>query len=118
MCLRKPVRAGGKPSLTDFEVLARGGTGETQISLVLCRPQTGRSHQIRVHLAGAGWPIVGDKRYGPGLLGLDQRARYLAAVHHMLHSRRIYFPMDREPIEAVAPLPPHYSELVALLGFE
>lgn len=51
-------RQRGKPSLTHFRVLAPG--------LVEARPETGRKHQIRVHLAAAGTPIVGDKIYGRG----------------------------------------------------
>jgi len=55
------VRADGAPSETRFEVLGRRA-GRTLLSLV---PHTGRQHQLRVHLASIGHPIVGDKLYGP-----------------------------------------------------
>jgi RluA family pseudouridine synthase len=61
----------GKKSRTDFEVIERfGGT-----TLIACHPITGRTHQIRVHLAGAGFPIYGDELYGGPSLYLSQIKR-------------------------------------------
>lgn len=57
---QKVDRALGKPSLTRWRVLARDG-GRTRLAL---EPVTGRSHQLRVHTAAMGWPIVGDALYG------------------------------------------------------
>jgi len=54
------VRSGGKKAITAFEVLQRRGDGTV---LLEARPVTGRAHQIRVHCAEAGWPIVGDRFY-------------------------------------------------------
>ena len=54
----------GAPSLTRFERLARGAAPHAGLSLLRCRLITGRTHQIRVHLAARGWPIVGDPTYG------------------------------------------------------
>jgi tRNA pseudouridine32 synthase/23S rRNA pseudouridine746 synthase len=54
-----PLR--GKPSMTRWQVLAREGR-RTRLALL---PLTGRSHQLRVHAAAMGWPIVGDRLYGP-----------------------------------------------------
>lgn len=56
------VTAGGKPAHTDFELGRRG----TEAWWITARPTTGRTHQIRVHLAGAGLPILGDSLYGDG----------------------------------------------------
>ena len=61
---------GGMPSVTRFERLRTIVVGPgRQISLVRCRLITGRTHQIRVHLAAKGWPIVGDPVYGTARRG-------------------------------------------------
>ena len=54
-------REHGRPALTHWRVLERGRDGRTRLSL---EPITGRSHQLRVHAAAMGWPIVGDALYG------------------------------------------------------
>ena len=54
----------GAPSLTRFERLARVAAPAAGLSLLRCRLVTGRTHQIRVHLAARGWPLVGDPTYG------------------------------------------------------
>ena len=58
-----PVAAGGKPALTRWRRLRQGAGGAW--SLLLLQPHTGRSHQLRVHLAALGHPILGDPLYGP-----------------------------------------------------
>jgi 23S rRNA pseudouridine1911/1915/1917 synthase len=62
------VRAGGREAVTHWEVLERyqGADGTPVASLLACRLETGRTHQIRVHLAHAGHPLIGDAVYGPG----------------------------------------------------
>lgn len=76
------VRAGGKKAITMWQVLRRDGDR----SLVQCRPRTGRTHQLRVHLAEAGHPIVGDELYGapPG-----EHAR---VGRFLLHAWRLVLP--------------------------
>jgi 23S rRNA pseudouridine1911/1915/1917 synthase len=76
--------------------------------MVRCRLITGRTHQIRVHLAAKGWPIVGDKTYGK----TDEFPR------QALHSWRTAFRQPRTGRELVieAPLPADMTELASALG--
>lgn len=105
----------GLPASTQFEVLARG-PGR---ALVAARPRTGRRHQIRVHLAHAGHPIVGDLLYGGDerqfvRLQLGQPVDVppgVAPGRHLLHAERLTFP---EPgtgrcIEVAAPRPADFA---------
>ncbi len=93
---RVVIDAAGKPSQTVLTTVLRG-----PISLVLLRPLTGRTHQLRVHLAAAGHPIVGDARYGRGPGPL------------MLHAYRLV----AGPVEAFAPVPAAFVEAAARAGF-
>jgi len=87
------------------------GVGKTA-SLLLCKPTTGRTHQIRVHLKEIGHPIVGDLRYGKTF-----RCR-LRPERHMLHAVRICFehPFTHKKIEAEAPVPDDFLDLLESIG--
>lgn len=89
----------GRPAETAFEVRERlpGAT------LLEAAPRTGRTHQIRVHLAAIGHPILGDRRYG----GWGADAERLGLERPFLHSFRLAFahPVTGEPIAVEAPLP-------------
>ena len=61
--VRQVVDPEGKPCCTNIEVLERFERGGERFALVYCLPETGRMHQIRVHLADSGHPIIGDKIY-------------------------------------------------------
>lgn len=93
---RRAVVATGKPSLTHYEVLEELGGGE--VSLLEVRLGTGRTHQIRVHLAAIGLPVVGDSVYGVPDPELKRQ---------FLHAWRLAFPhpVTGEPVEAESPLP-------------
>lgn len=93
----------GKPARTDFDCLG----GSAQVCLVRCTLHTGRTHQIRVHMAHIGHPLVADALYGGrAALGLQRQA---------LHAFRLAFahPVLGMPLEFHAPLPP---DLQAALG--
>lgn len=113
----------GAPSTTRFERLAYLPAPRAGISLVRCRLVTGRTHQIRVHLAARGWPIVGDRVYGePRWASVVDPA--LAAVlrqfpRHALHAWRASFahPATGRRLAIEAPIPEDMTALLAASGF-
>jgi RluA family pseudouridine synthase len=102
---RMTVAGAGQPAFTRFRVLARGG-GLTVVDLT---PLTGRTHQLRVHMAHIGYPIVGDSLYG------GERAREANRRLH-LHARRIVVPFYRNkpPVVVNAPVPAHMVKLLEM----
>ena len=85
------------------------------LSLIACHPETGRSHQIRVHLELQGLPIVGDKRYGASRRRpLPDQLAELAQVHHFLHAKHLRFvpAAGAEPLELSAPPPDRFARFV------
>ncbi len=119
--LMMEVHPDGLSARTAYRVLERTNAA----TLVHLFPQTGRQHQLRVHLASIGHPIVGDKLYGP-----DREAAFLENIEtgmtpellarlghgrHALHAHRVGFkhPGTGEPVSFVSPLPPDLAELWA-----
>jgi 23S rRNA pseudouridine1911/1915/1917 synthase len=103
---------GGTASVTKFERLRTVALDPTQyLSLVSCRLVTGRMHQIRVHFAAKGWPIVGDRVYKGGV---THRYRSAAITRQALHAWRVAFvhPAKNVHVEVTAPLPPDMQQLV------
>lgn len=106
-------RRGGKPSLTHFRTLERFG----RFAWVECEPKTGRTHQLRVHLAAAGAPILNDRFYGVpeirlllselkrGYKGRDEEKPLLDRLALHASSLTIRHPETREPVTVNAPLP-------------
>jgi tRNA pseudouridine32 synthase/23S rRNA pseudouridine746 synthase len=86
------------------------GKGERLTWLAL-EPLTGRTHQLRVHCAAMGWPIVGDDIYGTA-------PRFRGPVLH-LQAREIVVPISKNkpPVRVVAPVPGHMRERLALCGW-
>jgi 23S rRNA pseudouridine955/2504/2580 synthase len=98
--------------LTEYDVLDRAGDA---FAWLAAKPVTGRTHQIRVHLASLGTPIVGDFKYG----GTDARGRGDLENKLHLHARSIDIAHpDGGRLLVSAPLPPHMEKAFALLGFE
>ena len=101
-----------KAAVTEYAVM---GTAGQEFAWVAARPITGRTHQIRVHLASLGTPIVGDFKYG----GTDARAKGEIADKLHLHARSIDIGRpDGGRLQATAPLPPHMVKSWKLLGFD
>ena len=90
---RVSVHADGKPSHTVFRLLARW----PEMSLLEAQLKTGRTHQIRVHLAHLGFPILGDEKYGD--FALNKQLRPTGLKRMALHAWRMTF---RHPISGVA----------------
>jgi len=99
------VDAAGQPSRTRYRVLG-SASGVSTVELV---PETGRTHQLRVHMAHLGCPIVGDGVYG------GNRARGIDRHMH-LHAARIVLPYEtgKPPLDVTAPVPAHMRALVNL----
>jgi len=97
----------GQEAVTTWKVMGRGA-GLTWLAL---EPLTGRTHQLRVHCAEMGWPIVGDPIYGTAPRSGGQ------PLH--LHSREIVVPIskNREPIRVTAPVPEHMRERLSACGW-
>jgi len=102
----------GRPAVTTWRVMGRAQRNEQHLTWLALEPLTGRTHQLRVHCAEMGWPIVGDSIYGnaprsggPGL---------------HLHAREVVVPLykKREPIRVTAPAPLHMHERLRDCGWQ
>lgn len=107
------VRSGGAPAHTDFRVLER----LPGALLVEAMPRTGRTHQIRVHLAGCGLPILGDEFYGGPLQLRRPDGTRLAFPRVLLHAAALAFPhpMTQAPLQIAAPRPADFSRAIEQL---
>lgn len=102
----------GQPARTRYRIVDRAGNRATWVEL---QPLTGRTHQLRVHMAAIGHPIVGDGKYG------GQAAFLTGSVSRKmhLHARRLIIDHpDGTPLDVTAPLPEHFAATMAQLGFD
>lgn len=104
---RMEIDPEGQRATTTYRVLARVG----DLAFIEAKPKTGRTHQIRVHLASVGAPILGDPQYGD--LTEGQRAQSM-----MLHARRIIIPIsqNKDPVCVEAPPPQAMTAMLETLG--
>lgn len=103
----------GQPAQTRWRVLGRGHDKRGRpIAWLGLAPLTGRTHQLRVHCAAMGWPIVGDSIYG-------HAPRDGGPMLH-LHARAISIPLSKNkpPVDVTAPVPEHMRERLAACGWE
>jgi 23S rRNA pseudouridine1911/1915/1917 synthase len=119
--LKQMIHEKGAPAVTDFQVerrFVRQAFDRDQFAIVRAIPQTGRTHQIRVHLAHLGHPIVGDKIYGPNeqlyLRFIEtgftkELERELLLPRHALHSARLRL---ADEFDCRSPLPPDLARFV------
>jgi 23S rRNA pseudouridine1911/1915/1917 synthase len=112
--LRMVVAAGGRSAQTRIRVLAR----TTSAALVECELLTGRTHQIRVHLAHMRAPLMGDPLYGGPGRWKDVDGEALLLPHPALHAWKLSVdhPVTGERIHAEAPIPEAFRALAASLG--
>lgn len=102
----------GQPARTRYRVLERAGNRAAWVEL---QPLTGRTHQLRVHMAAIGHPIVGDGKYG----GPDAFLSGSISRKMHLHARRLIIDHpDGDKIDVTAPLPEHFAASMAQLGFD
>ncbi|RVU05375.1 RluA family pseudouridine synthase [Novosphingobium umbonatum] len=101
----------GQPARSRYRVIDRAGNSACWVEL---QPLTGRTHQLRVHMAAIGHPIVGDGKYG----GQDAFLTGSISRKMHLHARRLIIEHpDGTPLDVEAPLPDHFAASLAQLGF-
>ena len=98
----------GQPAVTTWKVMGR----VDQLAWLALEPLTGRTHQLRVHCAAKGWPILGDTIYGT--------APCSAGPGLQLHAREVVVPLykNRAPISVSAPVPLHMHERLQACGWQ
>lgn len=97
----------GREAVTHYQVLKRFG----EYTYIQCKLETGRTHQIRVHMASIGHPLLGDAVYGP------KKCPYPKLQGQTLHAKTLGFvhPSTGEYVEVAAPLPEYFEELLKKL---
>lgn len=98
---RQTVSPDGRPARTHYRVLR--STGDR--SLLECRLETGRMHQIRAHLAAAGHPLLGDALYGGDLSSVSRQALHCAELS-------FFQPVTGERLRVISPIPEDFSQLL------
>jgi 23S rRNA pseudouridine1911/1915/1917 synthase len=123
---RMAIREGGREAITHWQVLGRYAdtAGEPIASLIECRLETGRTHQIRVHLAALGHPLLGDAHYGAGFktkatrLPETAQSAITALGRQALHAHilGVEHPVTGKLLEFKADPPPDFARVLVALG--
>ena len=105
-----------RDAVTHWRVLARGEADGQSFTLVRCELETGRTHQIRVHLSSIGHPLLGDSLYGGGNTKFETRHRALIQGQ-CLHAKELHFmhPRTGNLMHFVCPLPADIERVVGLI---
>jgi 23S rRNA pseudouridine1911/1915/1917 synthase len=109
------VKEGGKPSVTEYSVLVESPKDARldQVSLVRVKLHTGRTHQIRVHMAHINHPLVGDATYG----GLFKDSDKEIINRQFLHAHRLRFElMNKTALDLFSPLPDDLKKVLTIYG--
>ncbi len=122
--LKQAVRKDGREAITHYRVRRRYGAEGWDISELECRLETGRTHQIRVHMTHIGHPLIGDHIYAPGFvtkvnrLQEEPKAAVLNLNRQALHAAELGFahPASGEEMLFESPLPDDLAALQAALG--
>jgi len=106
ICGKSSAGVKSRPAITHYKVLVRFG----KYTYICCRLETGRTHQIRVHMAYAGHPVLGDTVYG-------RKKPELGMSSQCLHARMLRFihPSTGEPLELYADLPGYFEDVLVKL---
>jgi len=109
------VDPNGAPAQTRWTIAGRGEIDGRPVAWLALEPLTGRTHQLRVHCAAQGWPILGDGVYGTAARGEAPKS----AIGLQLLARRVCVPIakSRPPIVVEAPAPAHMLAALTVCGF-
>jgi tRNA pseudouridine32 synthase / 23S rRNA pseudouridine746 synthase len=119
-----PTRGEGAARGNDTAKLDKGKIDVVKLTWLALEPVTGRTHQLRVHAAAMGWPIVGDNIYGTqASLRRLRNEQYLPRFGEPklhLHSRELVIPIskNKDPVRVVAPAPVHLHERLRACGWK
>lgn len=113
---RMAVVPTGRVAVTEYQIIKSAETDAGILSLVKTHPQTGRTHQLRVHFESLGFPIIGDALYGGSAIKNHTLSKRLTP-RHMLHAGEISFrlPSTGAMITFQAPVPPDMQAIIDLI---